>query len=64
MTDDIFDKVSIDQEIKALARETNLPEEKVKKAYMEAINELNNKAKIKGFIRVLVKKELKEKLKI
>lgn len=64
MTDDIFDKVSIDQEIKALAREMNLPEEKVKKAYMEAINELNNKAKIKGFIRVLVKKELKEKLKI
>lgn len=63
MTDDIFDKVSIDQETKALAKEMNLPEEKVKKAYMEAINELNNKAKIKGFIRVLVKKELKERLK-
>lgn len=63
MTSEIFDEVSIDQEAKALAKEMNLPEEKVKKAFMEAINELNNKAKIKGFIRVLVKKELKERLK-
>ncbi len=64
MTSDIFDEAFIDQEVKALAKKTNLPEEKVKKVYMEAINELNNKAKIKDFIHVLIKKDVEAKLKI
>ena len=61
MTSEIFDEVSIDREVKSLAEELNVPEEKVREVYMKAINELNNKAKMKDYIHVLIKKDVKEK---